>query len=518
MNRPVTLRSWFTAVALAIAAATAACGSEAQQQLPPPVNPEPGSKRDAGRGATNPMTPAPPDADATATGGRGGSGGSSGAGVTGGSGGVDASGPPASDTGDTVMADAAVAPPADAPAADGGPSVPPPGGCSTTPAADAATIKLAFRRIEMTVPASTGGKSSPGLTELRFFPGSSTEFLLSQKGGNISHFRIEGERATLVRGYRVPGVYAEDDCGLVSIALDPGFASNRYVYAGYCSAVNRSRVTRFTIGGDTLAGAVDVIGFNAPGGNTAWHAVGSMGFDPQGNMWLLHGEFTVSANAQNRNSVLGKLLRIRPNAAGGYTPAPGNAFAGGGGDPAVYALGLRSPWRGLLDGQGRFLIGDVGDTSNEELNLVSRAGQNFGWDGSRSGPVAGPGLTTPLATYRNGASDPYMGRDGDEALESRAGRAIWVGAQYRSCGTSDRYGGALTGVYLFGDWYTGWVRGAVIDGDGRKTTDRLLASFANLSSWDQAADGYLYAVKFGQYGTGGNANEQPGLYRVERAP
>jgi hypothetical protein len=518
MSRPVALRSWFTAVALVVAAA-AGCGSEAQQQLPPPINPEPGSKRDAGRGATNPpmstagADAAPPAAgdDAAATG------------DTGGGPSPDVGGAPDSDASAAGGGDAVVPPPADAqapPAADGGPSVPepPPGGCSTTPAADAATIKLAFRRIEMAVPASTGGKSSPGLTELRFFPGSSTEFLLAQKGGNISHFRIDGERATLVRGYRVSGVYAEDDCGLASIALDPGFASNRYVYAGYCSAVNRSRVTRFTIGGDTLAGAVDVIGFNAPGGNTGWHAVGTMGFDPQGNMWLLHGEFTVSANAQNPNSVLGKLLRIRPGAAGGYTPAPGNAFAGGGGDPAVYALGLRSPWRGLLDGQGRFLIGDVGDTTNEELNLVSRAGQNFGWNGSRSGPVAGPGLTTPLATYRNGASDPYMGRDGDEALESRVGRAIWVGAQYRSCGTRDRYGGALTGVYLFGDWYTGWVRGAVIDGDGRKTTDRLLASFANLSSWDQAADGYLYAVKFGQYGTGGNANEQPGLFRVERAP
>ena len=92
--------------------------------------------------------------------------------------------------------------------------------------------------------------------------------------------------------------------------------------------------------------------------------------------------------------------------------------------------------------------------------------------------------------------------------------SVWVGVQYRDCG-NDRYGGAMTGVYLFGDWFTGWVRGAVIDDAGQKTTDRMVGIMPGLSAWDQGPDGYLYAVRFGNYGTGGHANETIGMFRVE---
>jgi hypothetical protein len=62
------------------------------------------------------------------------------------------------------------------------------------------------------------------------------------------------------------------------------------------------------------------------------------------------------------------------------------------------------------------------------------------------------------------------------------------------------------------------VRGALIDDSGTKTMDRHLADFTALTAWTQAADGYLYALKFGRYGTGGLANEGQGLFRVLRAP
>jgi len=182
--------------------------------------------------------------------------------------------------------------------------------------------------------------------------------------------------------------------------------------------------------------------------------------------------------------------------------------------PLVYAYGLRSPWRGYHDSRGRYLVGDVGPGTAEELNLVTAPGQNFGWNGSRVGPCNNCGnVVNPISTYRV-SNDPYEGQ-GDERLESRPRRSIWVGAQYQDCG-NDRYNGTMTGVYLFGDLFAGWVRGAVIDDNGRKVADRHLASQSALSSFAQGPDGYLYAAKFGSYGTV-LTNESRNLFRVELA-
>lgn len=405
------------------------------------------------------------------------------------------------------------------PPADSGPSLPM-GQCKTTPSATAGMLRLALRPLQISgdVSAVGPGKSPTGFTEIRFVPGTTNEVFVAQKGARINHFRIEGNTATLIRRYTVPNVFAQEDCGLITFAFDPDYQTNKYVYAGYCTSATTSKVARFTVG-ETLTGAVDIISFSEPQSSSAYHTVGTAGFDRDKNMWLLHGEFFRGENAQNLNTPLGKLLRFIPSRTpgmGGNTPAQGNPFIGmAGRNPLVYAYGLRSPWRGYLDSRGRYLFGDVGNQTAEELNLVTAPGQNFGWNGSQAGTCSNcPGLTNPISTYRT-ANDPYEGQ-GEEVLEGRPRRSIWVGVQYQDCG-NDRYGGDMTGVYLFGDLFAGWVRGVVIDDSGRKVTDRHLASLDGLSSWAQGPDGYLYAARFGPYGdhlTGLNI----GLYRVERAP
>jgi hypothetical protein len=412
-----------------------------------------------------------------------------------------------------------IPPPPDAPPTSTGP-------CKATPGPNAGKGKLRFTPIELAgLPAGGAGtgKNPIGLTELRFLPGRPNEFLIAQKGGQMNHFTLAGNRATFVRRYPVAGVNATGDCGLISFAFDPDFRNNGFVYTGFCTATNASRVVRYTMTETAFTNPQQIIAFSEPQGTTAWHAIGSMGFDPQGNMWLLHGEFTDSSNSQSASSTMGKLLRLVPSrnpTMGGYTPAAGNAYPPGdpmGRNPLIYALGFRSPWRGHLDTRGRFLIGDVGPTSAEELNLVTAAGQNFGWNGQRVGRCSGAcdGFVDPMSVYRI-PNDPYNGQ-GNEAWEGREGRAIWVGPQYLDCG-NDRYAGTMTGVYLFGDWYAGWVRGAVIDDAGKKTLDVLLHSMASLTSWEQHPDGHLYTIKFGAYGTGGLSMETPGMFRVELAP
>jgi hypothetical protein len=435
-----------------------------------------------------------------------GAGGSGGMGATGGTGGTGGTGPDAS------AADRGSSP--DSPASSSGT-------CSVTPGPNAAMLQLAFKEIRLPAGAldtAGPGKSATGLTELRFVPGAPNEIFVSQKGARITHLRLEGDSATLVRRFTVPGVFAGEDCGLISFAFDPDYTSNRFLYAAFCTSANRSKVVRFNVG-DTLSAPADIIEFSEPSSSAAFHSIGSMGFDRDKNMWLLHGEFYNQANAQNLASTMGKLLRFTPSRApgmGGLMPAPGNPFAGmASRSPLVYAYGFRSPWRGYLDSRGRFLVGDVGPGTAEELNLITEPGQNFGWNGSRVGPCTNcPGLTNPISTYRI-ANDPYEG-DGNEVWETRPRRSVWMGVQYEDCG-SDRYGGAMTGVYVFGDLFAGWVRGAIIDDAGKKTVDRNLANQAALSAWAQGPDGYLYALRFGNYGDH-LVGHQLGIFRVERAP
>jgi hypothetical protein len=432
-------------------------------------------------------------------GGSGGSGGSAGGGGGGASGGAPADAAPARDGMAPPAVDAPVSVSADA----GGPSTTK---CDYTPRPNAAQIKLRFETISIMgvstadIDKATGTKD--GFTDFRFVPGRSSELLLIQKRGKLSHLKLDGTASTasLVKAYDIPGVFFTQDCGLISLVFDPDFVTNKLLYVGYCTAANASKLVRYRWDADTLSDPVDIMTWSSPPGHAAYHAVGSMGFDPQGTMWIFHGELEDRSAAPNLNTNLGKLLRIIPGRApgqGGYTPAPDNPFAA---EPkpksAVYASGFRSPWRGVLTARGHYVIGDVQDTTSEEVNVITQKGQSFGWPAS-SGPCSG-GCVGPVTYYR-GAHDPYDG-EGNAVKEAREGRSVWVGAQYGDCG-NDRYGGALTGVILFGDYYAGWFRGMVLDDAGKMTIDRNLGDQGGVSAMFQRDDGYLYVLSLGAYGS-----------------
>jgi hypothetical protein len=94
-------------------------------------------------------------------------------------------------------------------------------------------------------------------------------------------------------------------------------------------------------------------------------------------------------NAQNLDSLLGKLLRIDPRAAGGepYTVPSSNPFVGRPGRDEIYSYGLRNPFRFSFDTvtakRPRIAIGDVGQNRFEEIDYTTvgrTRGANFGWD------------------------------------------------------------------------------------------------------------------------------------------
>ena len=122
-------------------------------------------------------------------------------------------------------------------------------------------------------------------------------------------------------------------------------------------------------------------------------------------------------NAQNKDVLLGKLLRIDPRPAGGqpYSVPASNPFVGKPGRDEIYSYGLRNPFRFSFDTvsaeQPRIAIGDVGQNQFEELDyttVAAASGANFGWDAlegyspyqdENSGTADPGGTTKPIFAY-----------------------------------------------------------------------------------------------------------------------
>jgi hypothetical protein len=449
------------------------------------------------------------DAGAAGRGGDGGAGGSGGAGMR-----------DAAAAGDAPVTRDAGAPDTSSSSMDvGAPSAT----CDYTPKAAALGKKLRFERITLNgLPNVTdwtrNGNYGGGITEVKFVPGTTDEFFLTRKAGGIFHFKLSGNSATLISTLSLGDgqVSNREDCGLIALDFDPDYATNKLVYFGHCTGAGRSsKISRATHMGGQLTDRVDILTVQAPGEGNSWHSVGSMGFDKDKNLWLLHGEFNTGGGdpAQDPASPLGKVHRLVPSrraGMGGATPAPGNPTPGS----TIYARGLRSPWRGSYHpAKGWYIIGDVGPGSQqpEEVNVLTQAGQNFGW----------PTGTCNAGNVVCWRPAPYPGlADLNDQYEGRVGRTVWVSPVYGNCG-NDRYQDALTGVVLVGDFFTGWVVGMLLDDAGKKSRDANLgATLTMISSFTQGPDGYLYATKFGRYhqGAEGENPADSGLYRAVLAP
>ncbi|HET7444817.1 MAG TPA: PQQ-dependent sugar dehydrogenase [Solirubrobacterales bacterium] len=161
-------------------------------------------------------------------------------------------------------------------------------------------------------------------------------------------------------------------------------------------------------------------------------------------------------NAQNKDVLLGKLLRIDPRPADGkpYTVPASNPFVGKPGRDEIYSYGLRNPFRFSFDTvsapQPRIAIGDVGQNRFEELDyttVATASGANFGWDAfegfsryedESSGTPDPGGTTKPVFAY------PH----------SRAGSCSIIGGYV----VADRHLRGLYKKYVYADLCEGQLR------------------------------------------------------------
>ncbi len=406
--------------------------------------------------------------------------------------------------------------------------------CGGSPAGDAGPPDAGLT--DAAVPDAGLAEAGPGLafeeialpdevalpTASAFLPDGS--MLVATHDGVVHHLAIEGDTARRLGGFSIADAdfTQSGDCGLLQLEVDPAWSDNHFLWLGHCGADRETMIRRVTFDGASYDGVADTSAEIL----RVWqmrlapnHSVGQLGFEEDGTMWALLGD-KASENGQRTNLLLAVLVRIVPSrdpAGSGYVPAAGNAFDGTTIDrPETYAWGLRYGWRATRDRLGRFWIGDVGEATAEEVNLVDRVGLNFGWalcEGPCDPPR--PEVVEPLLHWRrDDATHRYFADDPDSRPSFR--RVVWVGEAYPG-GATDRYDGLLDDRIPFGDACLGWVRGAWADETGRLVADEPWGHLPHVTSWEPAPDGWVYVTAFGSCDAL-DVFAPPALYRVVPRP
>ena len=195
------------------------------------------------------------------------------------------------------------------------------------------------------------------------------------------------------------------------------------------------------------------------------HNGGTLAFGPDGYLYWSTGDGGGGGdpdnNAQNLNSLLGKILRLDVSSAASYSIPASNPFYNNPNSSVrkeIWAYGLRNPWRFSFDRlTGDIYIGDVGQSQREEINFQSASsngGENYGWrvmEGTLCyNPSTGcnqSGKVLPVAEY-----DHTLGC-------SITGGHVYRGTRYPQMNGYYFYGDFCTGLFyaLHYDPQNGWV-------------------------------------------------------------
>ncbi|MGI9437705.1 MAG: PQQ-dependent sugar dehydrogenase [Geminicoccaceae bacterium] len=269
-----------------------------------------------------------------------------------------------------------------------------------------------------------------------------------------------------------------DERGALGLALHPNYAENGKLYVYYSAPLREghelknvdwgthtSHIAELQVSADDpdkgdpdyerLVMQVDQPQFA--------HNAGTLAFGPNGNLHIAlgdggsapeNGDYPVEGTSQLGDNLLGKILRIDVDQVNGvaYGIPEDNPFVGKAGfRDEIFAMGFRNPYRMSFDpdGSGRLFVGDVGQNSYEEIDLVEPGG-NYGWaikeathcfdwddfEGHFEG-CDDNGMIDPIIEYKNGGKHP----DQSEG-RSTVGGIVYRGEAFPS----------FQGKLIFGDW------------------------------------------------------------------
>jgi quinoprotein glucose dehydrogenase len=325
---------------------------------------------------------------------------------------------------------------------------------------------------------------------------------------------------------RDPKAGGENECGLLSLAFHPGFATNHLFYVYYNQRNPRDQhsqpqnypirsvISEFSVStNDPDAADLNseriVLEVPQPFGN---HKGGELAFGPDGYLYLGLGDGGSGGDpfgsGQSTSTLLAKILRLDVNGRATvgrgrnqrqlqYAIPADNPFAkepdiNSGARKEIFAYGLRNPWRYSFDrATGALWAGDVGQDLWEEVDLIVSGG-NYGWsvrEGThhfKPGPD-GAKYIEPVIEY------PHRPNLQSEAMypDHSVGLCVIGGYVYHG-----KESPALEGIYIYGDYNLGTIWGLRYDYAAQKLTAHgtLLQQPDNIDSFAEDAAGEVYAL------------------------
>jgi glucose/arabinose dehydrogenase len=281
--------------------------------------------------------------------------------------------------------------------------------------------------------------------------------------------------------------------GLLGLAFHPDYKSNGRFFVDYTDKAGDTQIVAFKVSADAdradAPSATTLLSVKQPAAN---HNGGWVAFGPDGYLYIGMGDGggggDTYRNGQNKNALLGKILRIDVNGSAGgkpYAIPPANPFAKGGGAPEIFTYGMRNPWRNDFDGRNLY-IADVGQNAWEEIDVIPIDGGspgnalNLGWPIMEGTHCYGAqtcdqkGLVLPVYEY------------------SHAGGACSITGGYVYRGLAIP---ALAGQFVFADYCAGFVRSLRYDGKAApQVTDwsKQIGNLGQITSFGRDSAGELY--------------------------
>ncbi len=335
------------------------------------------------------------------------------------------------------------------------------------------TLTFALGASAATLPAGFSETAISGLsgpTAMALAPDG--RIFVCEQGGAL---RVIKNNALLATPFFTFTVNSTGERGLLGVAIDPDFLTNRYVYVYYTATTPsiHNRISRLTASGDVAAVGSEVILLELNNLSATNHNGGALHFGRDGKLYAAVGENAVTSNSQSLNNLLGKVLRINKD---GSIPTDNPFYnSATGANRSIWALGLRNPFTfAIHPNSGRIFINDVGASQWEEIN-DGVAGGNYGWPATE-GPTTNPQYISPLHYYANAnATECAIAGGTFYAPEVRQFPSLYVES------------------YFFSDLCGGWIRRL----DQTVTSNGFATGIANPVDQLVGHDGSLYYLARG---------------------
>jgi len=361
---------------------------------------------------------------------------------------------------------------------------------STTAGSDTTTTsttvpgrpELALEEVVAGLEAPVGLVSPPGddrLFVLERFAGT----IRIVEGGQVADEPFLDVRDRLVaNGEDEPEEMAER--GLLSLAFHPDYATNGRFFVYYADLSGQPVLLEYRVSDDPAVADPDSAVVLHEYSPSRMHFGGSLGFAPDGALWLSIGDGLRSVAATDVENVRGSILRYDVSTPGQAVPAAGNPYLGdAAGADEVWAKGLRNPWRVAIDAEsGLAFVADVGATTAEEISVVpvDEGGLDFGWPTFEADVCSEPPDCDVTGTV-----EPAITLLRDEGVCAVIGGVVYRGAAIPE----------LDGAYLYTDYCAGFLRSfRFVDGE---VTDEQewLTEIGNMATFGTDAEGEVYLVE-----------------------